>query len=78
MDDAIVIVVGIGVMVLVPAILTFVLVVGVVNLVHRLATGRFFRWFGRPVLIGFTIYLAVCVLFLYALFSSPNAFLITH
>lgn len=74
MEDVIVLVA----MLLVLATLAFLLVVGVANLVHRLATGRFFRWFGRPVGIVFAIYLAACALCLYALFTSPNAFLITH
>jgi hypothetical protein len=63
---------------LIVAALAFLIVVGLVNLVHRLATGRYFRWFGRPVRIVFALYLAAWTIFLYAAFSSPNAFLITH
>lgn len=60
------------------AALAFLILVGLVNVVHRLATGRYFKSLSRPVGILFAIYIGICTIILYQAFNSPSAFLITH
>ena len=59
-------------------ILPYVILLALVNLVYRLASGRLFRWLSLRTALPFLL-LVACVwgLFLYALHDG-RAFLITH
>lgn len=59
-------------------ILPYILLLALVNLVYRLASGRFFRWLSLRTTVPFFLIVG-CVwgIFIYALVNG-RAFLITH